>query len=100
MTDAIDRILTTDTAMAPSRGFVDRVMRRIIRAPTPPPIAFPHRRFAIAATTIAICAFAIAWLSVDLQTAHHVHTVPGTVRTSFAAAVGSVGALWLMVRTP
>ncbi len=104
MTDAIDRTLADDHPVAPAPGFAARVMRRILGTPAPPPLAFPLKRFAVAAATLAVCAFAIAWLGTDLlgrmHSANNVHLVSDTVLTLFAAGVGSVGALWLLVRTP
>ncbi len=70
--DALDRMLSSEEALAPSSGFAARVMDAVADAAAePPPLPFPWGRFSLA--VLATCASAASglWLiqRVDLSPA-------------------------------
>lgn len=70
--DALDRILSSEDALAPSSGFAARVMDAVEEAAAEaPPLPFPWGRFGLAVLATCVSAASSVWLlqRVDLSPA-------------------------------
>jgi len=86
--DALDRILSSEDALAPSSGFAARVMDVVDAAASePPPLPFPWGRFSLAVIATVASVASGAWLIPAMDLSPVVAAVNGSGRElGYAAA--------------
>jgi hypothetical protein len=90
--DDIDRILSSERLLEPSPDFTRRVLNEVQReARTPPPIPFPWRRVAAAATLLALASTAAAAMPAVREPARRVlETLDGIDWPIAGAPIGTL----------